>query len=178
MKRLWLAVVAALLLVGCARTADEPKVQKLQQQVDSLTQQITALTDRAGKAEASLQQAQEELRWLYGGLEKHPVNDPPQSAVEAYLTAYVRRDGATARLYLAEPLRGRLPTHGIGTSDWPLRRYEILGETQVSGAKYQYQVRLCGEEKPCAGKPETYTVEKLKGPSGNESWLISDIRSE
>lgn len=182
-------IVCTLALVGCAHATVGPgmetegRVKQLEQENAALAARVTALEQEnasvAARA-ATLEQAQEELRWLHIHLERHPSIDPPRSAVEAYLQAFISRNGAAARIYLSEAMRSRLnmPTHGIGTSDWPFRRYEVTSQTEVTKAKYQFSVRICGEEPVCSGKPQTFTVEIKPGDTGNDAWLITDIEGD
>lgn len=184
-----LGIVCTLVLAGCAHSTagqgmvTESRVRQLEQENATLAARVTALEQEnasiAARA-ATLELAQEELRWLHVHLEKHPTIDPPKSAVEAYLQAFISRNGAAARIYLSEAMRSRLnmPTHGIGTSDWPFRRYEVTSQTEVTKAKYQFIVRICGEESVCSGKPQTFTVENKPGDTGNDAWLITDIEGD
>lgn len=39
------------------------------------------------------------------------------------------------------------------------RRYEMINQAEMTKDKYQFTVRICGEEPVCSGTPQTFTVE-------------------
>lgn len=158
------------LAAGCVHAPQPANVNEL----EALKRENAALIAE----KTALESHEEELRWLHIYLEKHVEVDPPRSAVEEYLNAIVHRNGAAARLFLSKEMQTKLdmPTHGIGTSDWPYRRYEIVGEKRVGADTYEFQAKLCGEEATCAGGAQKFTVQSQPGEAGADVWIITAVQ--
>jgi len=147
------------------------------EQLNELQSRVLELKNENETLKKELQNAREEIRWLHLGLQKPAAFTKPREAVEAYASALIKRNGALARIYLAEPLRGQMPAHGIGVSNPHLTRYEILGEKKVGKETYEFRVRFYSEytgQPEAAGEPVTLKVIKSTDDTSNEVWLISE----